>query len=183
MSTTTVKATGGGNDGGTLLHAGTIAGSRFTNLTLADNATDYAQPRVIQAGGTPGQSGNLGTTRPLSAGAFAKMETGQYVGKVFGTRIAQTDNTFLRSGAADVGKRTSVHVARGNNRYSLTDVSALSGVATYGGSDAKFTYIDPETGSAINHEPLPSDAVPGRLVYMHKGTEATQDTYKARTNP
>lgn len=180
MATTTVKASGGGNDGGSILHAGNIASTRWNNITLAENATDFPQPHVVQAV-SPNSSGNLGTLKAISAGNFGQMEAGQYVAKIIGTKIAGQTNTFLRSGAADTGTRRPIHFARGNRRYSLTDVSALSGVVTYGGSDAAFTYVDPETGSAVNNEPMPTDAVPGKLVYMHTGANPTQDTYSART--
>lgn len=173
------------NDGGSILHAGSIASSRWANITLAtttDNAENYGS-KVFEAV-SPTSSGNIGTFRPLSAGAFGTYEVGQFVAKVLGTRIAQTDNTFLRSGAAETASRTSLHYARGNRRYDITDWSYTTGAATKGGNEGVlFTYTDPETGSAQAHEPFPTDAVPGRLVYMVTGKIPDQDTYKVRTNP
>ncbi len=185
-TTTAVGATVPVNDGGTILHAGTIASTRWSNLTLATTTIDNGKygSLVIEAGGSPGQSGNLGTLKPLSAGVFGKMEVGQFVAKVLGTRIAQTDNTFLRSGAAETASRTSLHYGRGNRRYDIIDVSAFSGVVSKGGNEgALVTYIDPEDGTTQAFEPFPTDAVPGRLVYMVTGKTPQQDTYKVRTNP
>jgi len=172
------------NDGGTLLHAGTVASSRFVNMTLAtvtDGGDNYGS-KVFEAV-SPNSSGNIGTFRPLSAGVFGKMEVGFYVAKVLGTRIAQTDDTFLRSGAAETASRTSLHYARGNRRYDITDVSAISGVVSKGGNEgALFNYIDPVGGGAQIHEPFPTNAVPGELVYMVTGKIPDQDNYKARTS-
>ena len=185
-TTTAVGATVAVNDGGTILHAGTIASTRWSNLTLATTTIDDGNygSKVVEAGGTPGQSGNLGTFKPLSSGFFGNMEAGQYVAKVIGTRIARTDNTFLRSGAAETASRTSLHYARGNRRYDITDISAFSGVVSKGGSEgALFTYVDPVGGASQTHEPFPTDAVPGELVYMVTGATPQQDNYKARTNP
>jgi hypothetical protein len=166
------------NDGGTLLHAGTIASSRFANLTIAtttDNSKTYGSTVILDA--------TYGTHKPLSAGVFGQMEVGQFVAKVLGTRIAQTDNTFLRSGAAETASRRALHFARGNRRHDITDISAFTGVATQGGSKgALFTYVNPEGGGSVTTEPLPTDAVPGRLVYMVTGKIPDQDTYKVRTN-
>ena len=184
-TTTAVGATVAKNDGGTILHAGTIASSRWANLTLAtttDNLNPYGS--VVFQAVSPDSSGNIGTFRPLSAGVFGKMEVGQFVAKVLGTRIAQTDNTFLRSGAAETSSRTSLHYGRGNRRYDIVDVSAFSGVVSKGGNEGDlFTYIDPETGNSQPFEPFPTDSIPGRLVYRTGSKIPTQDTYKVRTNP
>jgi hypothetical protein len=173
------------NDGGSLLHAGSIASSRWANITLAtttDNSESYGS-KVFEAV-SPVSSGNVGTFRPLNAGVFGKMEVGQFVAKVLGTRIAQTDNTFLRSGAAETASRTSLHYARGNRRYDITDWSYTTGAATKGGNEGNlFTYVDPVGGAAQAHEPFPTDAVPGELVYLVSGKTPDQDNYKARTNP
>lgn len=173
------------NDGGTLLHAGAVASSRFANMTLAtttDNSESYGS-KVFEAV-SPNSSGNVGTFRPLNAGVFGQMEVGQYVAKVLGTRIAQTDNTFLRSGAAETSSRTSLHYARGNRQYDITDWSYTTGAATKGGNEGTlFTYVNPVGGASVTHEPLPTDAVPGELVYMVTGKTPDQDDYKARTNP
>lgn len=172
------------NDGGTLLHAGNVASSRFANLSLATNIHEAEYGSKVHEAVSPNSSGNVGTFRPLTAGVFGKMETGQYVAKVIGTRIAQTDNTFLRSCAAETSDRTSLHYARGNRRYDISDWSYTTGAATKGGSQGDlFTYVDPVGGGSQAFEPFPTDLVPGELVYMVTGKTPDQDDYKARTNP
>ena len=185
-TTTSISGNTQKNNGATIYRAGNIdvTGPVTNDLTIAENLTgirEYAST-VIEAGGTPGQSGNIGTIRPLSAGVFGQMEVGQYVGKIIGTRIAQTDDTFLRSGASQTSSRRSLHYARGNRRYDITDWSVVSGVATYGGNQGNLvTYIDPADGSAQAFEPFPTDAVPGELVFLVTGLTPDQDNYSART--
>lgn len=173
------------NDGGSILHAGTIASTRWANITLAtttDNSESYGA-KVFESV-SPVSSGNVGTFRPISGGVFGQMEVGFFVAKVLGTRIAQTDDTFLRSGAAETSSRTSLHYARGNRRYDITDWSVLTGAATKGGNEGVlFTYVDPEGGSSVSTEPFPTDSVPGKLVFMSTGKIPDQNTYKVRTNP
>lgn len=182
MATQAVTSGAPNNDGGTILHAGNVASTRFSNMSLSTNAVEAGNTFAVQAGA--GESGNLGTLKALSAGVFGSMEEGKYVAKILGTRIAQTDNTFLRSGAGDAGNRRAIHVARGDEQYDLFEFSALSGSATYGANrGVAFSYINVSTGAALSHEQLPTDAVPGELVYMVKGSSPTQDDYKARTNP
>lgn len=186
MATTTVIAgQPTKNNGGTLLNAGTIADSAFVNLSLATNTDPLMNyGSKVHESVSPASSGNVGTFRPLSAGTFGKMEVGQYVGKIVGVRIAGTDNTFLRSGAAETSDRTSLHYARGNRRYDITDWSYTTGAATKGGNEGVLVqYVNPVGGATVAHEPFPTDAVPGELVYMVTGLTADQDDYQPRTNP
>lgn len=186
MATTrAISANAEKNNGATLLHAGNHDGQNITkNLTLATNAhhPDFSARVVLAV--SPTSSGNLGTIKPLSAGVFGRMEAGQYVAKIIGTRVAQTDDTFLRSGAAETAHRTSLHYGRGNHRYHITDWSYTTGAATKGGNaGVSFTYHDPIAGSAIAKEPFPNNAVPGELVYFDGSPNPVQDDYKARQNP
>lgn len=171
------------NDGATVLHAGNIGSSRFTNLSLAttlDNLSKYGS-QVIEAV-SPAESSNLGTLKPLSDGVFGQMETGEYVGKVIGTRIAQTNSSFLRSCGAETSSRTMLHYAKGNYRYDITGWSYTTGAATKGGNAGdSFTYVDPETGNTLTSEAEPTADIPGRLVYKEAKNLPVQDTYKPRT--
>jgi hypothetical protein len=177
-TTTAVGATVAVNDGGTILNAGTPASSRWSSLSLDTNT----HPSALY--GSRGVESNAWLTRVITAGKYATMEVGQFVGKVIGTRIAQTDDTYLRSGASETSGRTSLHYSRGYRRHDITSWDYATGVATKGGNEGVLVQsIDPGTGSAQTHEPFPTDAVPGELVYMDGSLTPNQDDYKVRTNP
>lgn len=185
-TTTSISGNTQKNNGATIYRAGNIdtTGPVTNDFTVSENLGGVRSygATVLEAGGYPAQSGNLGTFRPLSAGRFGEMETGQYVAKILGTRIAQTDDTFLRSGAAQTSSRRSLHYARGNRRYNITDWSVVSGVPTYGGSQgALVTYVDPADGTAQAMEPFPTNAVPGELVFLVTGLTPSQNNYSAKT--
>lgn len=170
------------HNNGTVLQGGNVSstGPLANDLSLGETTYNpgFYGSRVNLGDGSVLESGTVGTMKAISAGQFAKMEDGKYVGKILGTRVAQTANTFLRSGASDIAQKRPLHYAKGNRRYDITSWSYTTGAATKGGSaGAKVTYIDPETGSAQAMEPLPTKTVPGRLVYMVNGKTATKSVY------
>lgn len=173
------------HNNGTVLMGGNVSstGPLANDLSLAETTHNpgFYGSRVVLADGSVLESGTIGTQKAISAGQFAKMEEGKYVAKILGTRVAQTSNTYLRSGAADIASRKPLHYAKGNRRYHITSWSYTTGAATKGGSaGAKVTYIDPETGNTQASEPLPTKTVPGRLVYMINGKTPERDTYSSR---
>lgn len=171
------------NDGATILHAGNIASSRFTNLSLATtNAGDEQYGSKVVEAVSPAESSNIGTLRPLSGGAFAQMETGEYLIRSYSTRIAQTTNNILLGGASDTNSRRALHFAKGNYRYDISAWDYVTGAATKGGNAGDlFTYFDPQNNTSIAQEPEPTDAVPGELAYKEPKYLPVQDNYKART--
>lgn len=170
---------------GTVLHGGNVSstGPIQKNLSLADTTyLPYYGSHPNLADGSPVESGTVGTQKAISAGVFAKMEENKYVGKILGTRVAQTSNTFLRSGASDIsGRHPMNHYARGDRRYNITSWSYTTGAATKGGSaGVRVTYVDPETGNTQAVEPFPTKTVPGRIVFMVNGKSATRTTYSQK---
>lgn len=185
-TTTAISGQPQKNNGASVLHAGNIDGVNVTNnLSLATNAHDVPWATdLVYLAVSPVSSGNVGNMKPLSAGIFNKMEEAQYVAKIIGTRIAQTDDTFLRSGAAETNDRTSLHYSRGYRQYDVSSWDYVTGAATLGGSEGTaITFHDPVAGTTIAVEPFPTDSVPGELVYRDGSASPTQDDYKARTNP
>lgn len=173
------------HNNGTVLMGGNVSstGPLSSDLSLAETTHNpgFYGSRVALADGSPVESGTIGTQKAISTGQFAKMEEGKYVAKILGTRVAQTSNTFLRSGASDINSRVPYNFARGNRRYHITSWSYTTGAATKGGSaGARVNYIDPETGSAQSFEPQPTKTIPGRLVYMINGKTPERDTYNSR---
>lgn len=174
------------HNGGVILQAGNSDGVNVTDsLTLAENA--YREGASKNNGPTkavsPGSSGNLGNLAVFSSRPFAQMEAGEYVAKVIGDRIAQSDDTTLRSGAADWGTRVPYNVARGYERYDNTSWDYVTGALTKGGSaGSQINYIDPIGGGAVSYEPYPTFAVPGELVFMDGDVVPTQADYAAKTS-
>jgi len=185
-STTAIGGNPTRNNGATIMGAGNIDSSTTVtnNQTLLNNAFHVYDTGPFLAV-SPDSSSNIGTTKALSAGVFAQMETGQYVGKIIGTRIAQTDDTFLRSGAAESnGGRRMLNYSTGYRQLDHTSWDYVSGAVTKGGSKGtKITFIDGADGTTQAQEPFPTNAVPGNLTYRIGASLPTDDNYKARTNP
>lgn len=175
------------NNGATVLKAGNIDGSNVTyDLTLARNAytrTVFGGKAQLSSGAT-GSSGNLGTAQPISAGAFNKMEEGEYVATIIGDRIAQTDNTVLRS-AANAPVRHAIHRWPGYQRLHITSWDYVTGIATegaYAGLTLLPSGVDGVTGMLTDEAVNPTNTKPGELVYLQGGLIPKQDDYKPRTN-
>lgn len=176
------------NNGGKMLHAGNVSSdSPLSNLSLTTNnhIHEYGS-RVIQPS-DPNSSGNVGGLKVLSGGVFGKMEEGKYVGLKLGdagSRIAQTDNTTLKSGAADFGFRRPIHTWQGYQRLDITSWDYVTGAATVGaanGTSVLPSGIDGVTGQFADVSANPTDAVPGEFVHMVTGALATREDYKPRT--
>lgn len=171
------------NAGMTILQAGNSTATYVDNLSLANNLTNEPAGSKVHLATAPSDSGNVGGIKALSAGRFAQMETGKYVGKIIGDRIAQTDNTTLKSPGSDVGNNDSLHYGTGNRRYHITAWDYATGVATKGGSaGAAFTYYDPENDTAIGSEPRPTRSVPGEITYQYGSLTPVMTNYKASTS-
>lgn len=166
------------NKGGTILNAGNASASLINNLSLSTNG--YRDGNIgskIFLAVSPYSSGNLGTTKPISAGVFAQMEKGKYVGMIIGSRIAQTNNTTLQSGAADFAQnRDTRRVAPTYQRLHITSWNASTGAATFGANRGDTTTLSAD--HAVLHS---TNAIPGELTYHTGSANPTNDDYKART--
>lgn len=176
-TTTAISGNPQKNNGATVLMAGNIDSSDTVTRNLTQNELAYTSGYGSSVSESVGE-----THKPLTAGVFGKMETGQYVAKILGTRVAQTDETFLRGGGAETNARKMLHYSSGYRRLHHTAWDYVTGAVTKGGNagDA-VTFTDPADGTTIAKEPYPTDAVPGELTYHTGSSEPTTDEYKPRT--
>ena len=104
-----------------------------------------------------------------------------YIGTIIGTSIAGTaDNTLLFGGA--YGKLP-YNVSTGENRYNITAIDYFTGAVTLGASAGtlnKFHNISANNQNLVS-EPLPTRAIPGRLVYQIGSGTPKQGSYNAKT--
>lgn len=163
------------NNGGVILHAGTIAATRFTNVTMATNShTLEDSVRLI-----PADSGAM--KKSVTAGVYGSMEAGKYVIRGNCTRIAQTSNTTLNNGGTAFF-RMPIKPIEAARRLHITAWNAVTGAATKGGSSgASYSFTAIDSGSVVDQAAHPTRAVPGELVYMVKGSLATTVDYPAIT--
>jgi hypothetical protein len=174
------------NDSATVLHTGD-GNSTVNNLSLIENLTGQTRYGArTSLAVSPNSSGNLGTRKAVSGGLYSNIEKGNYIGKKYTSTINQSSNTFLRSGAADVaGGRRGKTFFYGYQRLNITSWNAVTGAATEG-SAAGVTVLASGLNGVVGGtyaDHANSYGVPAELTYMTKGTTATQDDYKASTNP
>lgn len=158
------------NNIGSIAHAGTIAGDSFNSLSLSALAVlSPGYGGEAQLSVSPTSSGNVGSKKALSTGNFAKMIPGEYVAKKLTTQLAGVSNTFLRTGAADVGTYRGTNAFVRYHRLSITDYSYYTGAATFGGNNGNKVYqsgIDDTVGIYADTV-VPQDGVPAELVYFN----------------
>lgn len=113
---------------------------------------------------------------------FAQMETGEYLIKLVGTKIAGTADSSVKTPAGFGASNKNLKYGKGNHRYHILSWNAATGAATFGANRGdEFTYKD-AAGSALAQEALPTNAVPGGLVYSFGAALPKNDQYKARTS-
>ena len=195
MSTTTISGSTTRNNGATVLNGGNIdSGSTVTN-------TDTLMDVLHSGNGTSGGAGTYGSqvraitgtkwkpgiTSSKSGGSMAYQPTKedpQFLIRGVASKVNNTSNTVLYSGASDkAGRRAINHLAK-NHRYHITSIDYKTGIATKGGSAGNaFNYVQADDGStaATDDAANPSRAIPGELVYMHGALTPKQDDYKAKT--
>ena len=171
------------NRGGTVLQGGNVPVSNTANvtnvLTLANNSfyTGDVSGRVMLAV-SPASSGNVGTKTVLASGTFGKNTKGQYICQGLPGTLAGSPTTLLRSGASDFNHRNGLTLTPSPKyqRLDITSWNYVTGAITSGGGRGSTVTLGPDQAAQ------PTNAVPGELVYMVKGVDATQDDYKSRTN-
>ena len=176
MATQTVIGSGSQkDDGGVVLYGGTIASTRWTRITETQNCDTFeTSSRVL-----PTSAGHM--HKPVSAGVYASMEAGFYVVRGMCTRIAQTSNTVLNSGASS-HFRFPIKFSESARRLHITAWNAVTGAPTYGGNRGdSYNYGNIDSGTYIDQAAHPSRAVPGELVYRTGDPDPFMDDYKAIT--
>lgn len=168
-------------DIGTVLHVGNTDNAIVQDLSLAATtpSPSIKLGSSLTLAVSPSESGNIGGNRALAAGRFSLHEDEEYVAKVIGKRIAQTDQTTLRSGSSDYVGNKDFHFGEGNRAYGVESIARFTGTVTYNTHRGSgFNYWDGEAGAEVDFEILPTDAVPGRLVYRDGSPTPILDTYK-----
>lgn len=169
-------------DSATMLHAGD-SNSAVNNLSLVENQSVQLQYGAkLGLATSPASSGNIGAIKTISAGPFSNLEAGKYIAKKLTSTIAGQSNTFLRSGAADVGLRAPVHKFYGYQRLNITSWDYVTGEATVGGA-AGATVLASGTNGVTGKAADQAYGPPGELVYRTGKSTPTQDDFKSSTNP
>ena len=166
------------NNGQTIVNGGNVVS------TVDTNAVTLATLTFSDISGGPKIVSNI-TRKPVSGGTFKSsqpMVDGVYIGNNYNNmEIAGTASNLLKGGSDKT--RRPFHAAFRQEALGITDISAFDGTVTYEtdrrGSGVAF--IDPATGTQIDFEAFPTDAVPGELVYMVKGIDPTQADYEKST--
>ena len=190
MATTTISGSTTRNNGATVLGGGNIDTSNDTVSSapslksFLDNHSHVVGSRVLASTGTKWKSG---ITTGKGSGTLAYQPTKedpQFLIRSVASKVNNTSNTVLYSGASDkAGRRAINHLAK-NHRYHITSIDYKTGIATKGGSAGNaFNYVQADDGStaATDDAANPSRAIPGELVYMHGSLTPKQDDYKAKT--
>lgn len=160
MAQTTVKAGAVKNDGSTILNAGNVAATTVNNLPIRSAIYKSVQGSHPVLAVSPTSSGNLGTLKIKSNGAFGKLTEGQYNVRLLGTTIGGVSTNVLKSGASDWGVRRPIHKLESGRRLHITSWNYATGAATYGGS--RGASVSFGTDDAAN----PTLAVPGALTFF-----------------
>lgn len=159
-----------------------ITGSTTGNVDSTHTITAVPTSATFDTDVTYTASATAGVYTMVSRN-FGKMIPGEYIIKLVSTKIAGTTD----SNAKDIttfgpGKRT-LRYAKGDRRYNITSWNAVTGAATKGSNaGALVTYRD-ASGTTLAHEALPTNAVPGGLVYHYGAANPYNDQYDAKTSP
>lgn len=172
------------NDDGTVRHAGNIASSRFSNLTMGEGSSFVT---IV--------SGAAGITGANPAGAF---NAGDQVIRRVTTDIAGVSNNALLFGASDssnkmhsikqmdVLKTRYYKTAIRNNKWNEYSGAWDSGYPEVGNTGAWDISLNGDTAGSLiasgtDDAANPTQAVPGELVYHHgSGGQPTTDEYESR---
>lgn len=150
-------------DSSTILGAGNVASTKFNSLSFVTNLAHKTKRDTLPVE----QSTQMGITKAVSAGKFANMEEGEYVGMIIGDRIASTNNTTLRSGAGDMNRGLLVNKFQQYRQLDITSWNYETGVATKGGAAGRqipTSGINGQTGHLAD-KATGTDAVPFTLRY------------------
>lgn len=179
MATTTVSGSGKRNDGGTILHAGNIASSRWDNLTLAVNTDRFHYGSKLPDSG----NSRLGTHAIYSGGNYATPQVaGNYIGFFINNRtLAGVAKDFLKNPSAG-NFHQPIPKKETARRLDEDSWDYVTGTVTKGGNEGvSYDMLNPiGGGSSADSAANPTNAVPGELVYMVTGKIPTQDDYEAR---
>jgi len=160
------------NNGGTI-----VGGGNVPTVAPITNVPSTAQ--VLGFGGIrfpTMPSGDYNGARWITYGAdFATMTAGRYVLRRNCAYLAGNANSLLQSGGNAAGAHHSIHFNTYRSTVMIEYHIYESGVPVYASTNPSGC----EFGD--DHAALPTQAIPGELVYMVTGTTATSGDYAART--
>ena len=110
-------------------------------------------------------------TSIISAGTYAGMVAGEYVGIGYEVTLANYSAQTGMIGAGDVTDRISILASTGVYTIDYTDWSYMSGIAS---SSNSLTYFAPDNAAA------PTRSVPGSLVTLQTGATPEIDDYSSK---
>lgn len=173
MATTTISGSTTRNNNGTILLGG--------NVSATGPVTNAPDKTVLGAGATPPpspkNSANVGTTKAVSAGNFAKLASGSYV--VYGgditTTLAGVSNTEIANTASDEHRKR-VNQITSRRTVRITSWDYRTGTPTYHASNPSN-----DSFGADHAADNTTKAIPGELVYRIGKPVPTQADYPART--
>lgn len=124
------------------------------------------------------------TQKSISGGVFAGMERGYYIMMRNQTRVAGTALTVLQSGAGDFAQKRSINWTIKQRSYLVvtTGWNYVTG-RLLGTPTAQQDKFDEGTfnGTGNDLAATPTRAIPGRLVYLQTGKNATAASYEDKT--
>lgn len=165
------------NDSGTILQAGNISSSRWNDLSLAENNSPQKPNsyKVLQAGGTAGQSGNLGTFKPVT-GEFGHQQTPEnFAAPFLLDSIAGTATTTVLQNSSNTDAIPSRW--QGYQRYGISSVNAYTGAVSYSanrGVTVRPSGIDGVVGADADNV----FGVPAELTFMDGSPNPVNTEYK-----
>ncbi len=182
------------DNGGTILFAGNVntGGLRPTVSNILTLSTDQfisgrISGRIYFPTGLGGDSGNIGTSNPLSEGSQGRAglnSKGNYIAMVVNKYIAGSSSTLLSTTGADFGTRKKGLTLTPTPKFQLLSISSWNmetGQPTYSGLQGTTTTFLYDSGVAG-----PGTANPGNyppfLSYMQGGLIPFTTGYKLRTN-
>lgn len=170
------------NKGCTIVKAGNVATADlnvndFSVLELASGPVYYGS-KVVLATGETGSSGNVGTGKCFSNGAFNYQGKRVIMARRLTTTINNTANTVLYSGASHFGNKRGTNSLTTTRRLNETGWNAVTGAVTKG-ADAGAS-VDFGADHAVLYS---TNAVPGEIVYRTGAPMPYQDNLKPRYNP
>ena len=183
---TTIEAISGAgkvNDGGGVLHAGTVDG---TNVTFSQDFDIFAgveqrDPATVFPDGT-----HLTMTRSLSNGTIGQLTESEYMIPTIATSLAGVSTTAFSFSGADYGSRRSIHWKERARFGYVESWNPFTGTGS--GVSANYLYhdIDSNGEGAIDQAAHPTRPIPGLLAMFEAGpaidSVPTLTTYPAKLN-
>jgi hypothetical protein len=130
---------------------------------------------------SPSSGSMVGVMAPMRAGRkFNAMDTKHYIMQGSMDHLASSGNSLLNAPSQLAPYQRNANNWKGDELTGLVDWDFLTGQPTYNANrGVRYQGINP-IGGAAGVEPIPTDAAPGKVVYMVTGQVPTQSNYGPR---